>query len=133
MKRRESEFQTRLNRWAKAHWSFGSALVECKVSRGKSLPFSAVSDKQERNLLQASTGFFNYTFSDYDRMGTPADCVFLDGVGGAEGYVAVQFWRPRNKEFFLIPISEWINEKETSSRKSITEERLKELGFSFVF
>ena len=136
MKRRESEFQTRLNRWSKHFWKtlprdeFGSALVECKVSKTKSLAYSAVSDKQVRNLTLANEGFFNHTFSDFDRMGTPADCVFLHE---SNAFVAIQFWRPRNKEFFLIPIQEWITEVETSDRKSLTECRARDIGHKFTF
>lgn len=126
MKRRESEFSTKFGRWAKYNWDAekNPAYFEYKVSRTSSLPFSEVSAKQNTNLQLKK---FYHKFSDFDRMGTPFDAVFFCG----KGYVVIQYYRPRNKEFFIIPIDTFLKEKEISDRKSLTEQRAKEIGSSF--
>ena len=121
MKRRESEFSTKFAKWAYYEWPDNdNAYFELKVSRTSSLPFDAVSDKQNNNLYIRK---FIHKFSDFDRMGTPFDMVCFCG----KGYVVIQYYRPRNKEFFIIPIDIFLKEKETSDRKSLTEIRAREL------
>ena len=125
MKRRESEFQTKFSKWAYYRWPDNSAAYfELKVSRTTSLPFSAVSDKQVDNL---GIRKFVHKFSDMDRLGTPFDMVCFCGTG----YVVIQYYRPANKEFFIIPINVFLKEKETSDRKSLTEERAREIGTAY--
>jgi penicillin-binding protein-related factor A (putative recombinase) len=124
MQRRESTFATEFSKWQKYNWPADKpAYWEFKVSRTKSLPFSEVSDKQKTNLQLKR---LYHKFSDYDRMGTPFDAVSFAG----KGYVVIQFWRPRNKEFFIIPVDKWVQEVDNSqsNKKSITEERAREIG-----
>lgn len=123
MKRREAEFATKFGRWAKHNWK-DNAYFEYKVSRTSSLPFDEVSEKQCLNLQNKK---FYWKFSDFDRMGTPFDAVMFFG----KGYVVIQYYRPRNKEFFIIPIDVFLKEKESSNRKSLTEDRARELSGSF--
>lgn len=106
-----------------------SAYFELKVSRTTRLPFSAVSSKQNINLKIRK---FVHKFSDFDRMGTPFDAVCFCG----KGYVVIQYWRPGNKEFFIIPIDVFLNEKETSTANrvmSLTEERARQIGQTCFF
>lgn len=126
MIRREAQFATKFARWAKANWPVETkpAYFEYKVSLSSSLPFSEVSEKQYFNLQIKK---FYFKFSDYDRMGTPLDAVMFCG----QGYVVIQYYRPRNKEFFIIPIDIFIKEKETSERKSLLEDRARELSGSY--
>lgn len=125
MKRRESEFSTKFSKWAYYEWpDKDNAYFELKVSRTTSLPFSAVSDKQNSNL---GIRKFVHKFSDYDRLGTPFDMVCFCG----KGYVVIQYYRLRNKEFFIIPIDIFLKEKEFSDRKSLTEDRARELSTSY--
>jgi hypothetical protein len=122
MKRREAEFGTKFGKWAYHEWpDKDNAYFELKVSLTDSLPFSAVSDKQVNNL---GIKKFVHKFSDFDRMGTPFDMVCFCG----KGYVVIQFYRPGNKEFFIIPRVTFLQEKEVSARKSLTETRARELG-----
>lgn len=126
MIRREAQFATKFSHWAKANWPVETkpAYFEYKVSRTSSLPFSEVSEKQYFNLQIKK---FYFKFSDYDRIGTPFDAVFFCG----KGYVVIQYYRPRNKEFFIIPIDIFIKEKDSSKRKSLTEDRARELSGSY--
>lgn len=125
MKRRESEFATAASKWLKYYWDpvKNPAYFEYKVTHKGALAFNAVSEKQYFNLQLKK---FYYKFSDYDRLGTPFDSVFFSGCG----YVVVQYYRPRNKEFFIIPIDIFIQERDSSKRKSLTEERAREIGMS---
>lgn len=126
MIRREAQFATKFSHWAKANWPVETkpAYFEYKVSLSSSLPFSEVSEKQYFNLQIKK---FYFKFSDYDRMGTPLDAVFFCG----QGYVVIQYYRPRNKEFFIIPIQTFLKEKDSSARKSLTEERAREIGQAY--
>lgn len=126
MQRRESEFAVKFSHWAKANWNVkeNPAYFEYKVSRTTSLPFSEVSEKQYNNL---QINKFYFKFSDYDRMGTPFDAVFFCGVG----YVVIQYYRPGNKEFFIIPVNTFIKERDSSNRKSLTEDRAREISGSY--
>jgi len=124
--KREAEFATKFSHWARANWDVKNnpAYFEYKVSLTNSLPFSAVSEKQYANL---QINKFYFKFSDFDRMGTPFDAVFFCG----KGYIVVQYYRPRNKEFFIIKIEDFLIEKDSSNRKSLTEDRAREIGVTY--
>ena len=125
MQRRESEFTTKFKRWVYHEWTDDQpAYFELKVSREKSIPFGAVSDKQNLNLKIRK---FVHKFSDFDRMGTPFDMICFTG----NGFVVIHYYRPRNKEFFIVPIDDFLKEKASSSRKSLTEDRARELFGSY--
>lgn len=133
MQKREAEFQTRLNKWMKYHieaLGLNAFWLEAKVSRTNSIPFSAVKDHQERSLKQAEEGYMYHKFSDAMRMGTPCDAIYTYKVGGI---IALQYWKPQEKTFYLIPYKAWVKEKESSNRKSLTEERAREIGIICCF
>lgn len=126
MKRREAEFTTKFFRWVRYMWPDNlPAYWELKVSRTTSLPFSAVSDKQLANLQIKK---FSHKFSDYERNGTPFDGITFCG----QGYVVVYYYRPRNKLFYIIPIEDFLKEKETSRRKSLLEARADQIGQRYL-
>lgn len=125
MNRLEAKFQTKFTRWLKYRWVPSNAHFELKVARTDSLPFSAVSKKQKINLRLAQNKF-NYTYSDFDRNGTPFDCSF---VGPAKCFVVVQYNKSKNKEFFLCPIDAFLAEESHSDRKSLTEDRARDICF----
>jgi len=128
MQRRESIFQTKFSKWAFHRWPDDiPAYFELKASKENelSIPFNAVSEKQNTNLKVRK---FTHKFSDFDRMGTPFDMVVFCGTG----YVVLYYHRRANKEFFIIPIDTWLTEKETSKRKSLLESRAKEIGSTYL-
>ena len=125
MKRREAEFASKFSRWAKHYWRDDDpAYFEYKVSLTKSLPFNSVSDKQYANLQIHK---FYHKFSDFDRMGTPFDAVLFCGTG----YVVFQYYEPRNKEFFIMKVQDFIKERDLSGRKSLTEDRARQVAMSY--
>ncbi len=131
MIKREAKFQTNFGRWVHYKWDkTRNAHFELKVARNGSLPFSAVSDKQKGNLVRALKWFF-HKYSDFSRFGTDFDCTF---VGPAESFVVVQYEKDTsNKEFFLCPIDVFKKEENTSERRSLTEDRAREICKSEVF
>ena len=127
MQRLEAKFVTKHMKWMLHEWPDDmGAYLEHKVARTNSLLFSAVSEKQRRNLNKKK---FIHKFSDFDRLGTPLDAVCFCG----KGYVVIQYHKPGNKEFFMIPIITFLLEEKTSVRKSLTEDRAREISIPNLF
>jgi hypothetical protein len=127
---KEKDFQTKFNKWLMHNWSVGgvSGAFELKLEKGKSLPFSAVKDHQERALSLAKHHGLVYKIPDGNFEQKPFD-VFI--LSQAAAFVVLQFYRHGQKEFIMINIDNWLKEKATSKRKSLTEERAKEIGTTF--
>ncbi len=127
---REKDMQTIFTRWVSKNRPAFSTAWELKITKVGRLPFSAVADHQKINLLKvvnlgkyykipdmASTDGFTST--------KPFDCFLIKG----EAYVVAWFYKPRaRREFIFIDIITFLNEEKTSTRKSLTEARAKELG-----
>lgn len=122
MEKREQKFTTRFKKWLDAKW-WGSDVLywEAKVAVGDSLPFSAVSPKQNDNLDRAENAGFNFKFSDFDRMGTPFDGIWCAPRVGVS-YVVVYF--EGDKVFYMIPAERWLEWPKEVKRKSVTREML---------
>lgn len=101
---------------------------EAKICKEKSLPFSAVADHQWRNLYHtkhASTPI-NFKISDFSPEQKPFDGFQLFQTNA---YIVIFWYQHRgDKRFTMIDIDDWLNEVNTSSRKSITFERASEIG-----
>lgn len=102
-----------------------TAAVEVKVAKGRSIPFDALAEHQERALLLANTTCIYHKISDTGAMygELPFDGFVLCNV---PAYVSV-IW-PR-KGTTLIRISDWISERDISERKSLTFERASEIAY----
>jgi len=127
MVKREAKFTAKFHRWLKYKWPNGiPAYFEIKSSKEKelSISFDSVSEKQLNNLQVKK---FVYKFSDFDRMGTPLDMVCFSG----KGYVVLYYYRRNNKEFFIIPIDVFLKEKDSSIRRSLTEDRARQLSLPY--
>lgn len=122
---KESERTTLFLKWAKARKN-ETFVAEAKISKGNSLPFNAVKPHQEAALYAASHGLMNYKISDFSPEQKPFD---LFQVHRVPAYVVI-FWyiKNRDKRMSLIPIDNWLKEKETSNRQSLTYERSCEIG-----
>jgi penicillin-binding protein-related factor A (putative recombinase) len=123
----EANFQTLFSRWAKYNIDKSMAF-ELKLEKGKSLPFSAVMEHQLIALKLAKHGKLIHKIADGIAGGQkPFDCFTLAGV---PAYVVIMFYRRAQKEFYMIDVDVFINEKETSDRKSLTDQRAKEIGIT---
>jgi hypothetical protein len=77
----------------------------------------------------AKEGSFVYKVPDEGLAPKPFDIFALHKV---PAYVAVVFYTRGVKEFFLIDIDNWIKEKDSSPRKSLTLDRIREISSRFV-
>lgn len=119
----------------RSHLPSQTEVYELKICKGSSMPFNQLQEHQEKALLQASqTGLFHkitdqpwikdrpYTFTSKK----PFDCFALVGV---KAFVVVWYYHIRQAKVFIkIPIEEFIKERETCGRKSLTEQRAMEIG-----
>lgn len=125
----EKDFQTAFNKWLKYNWTTTSAF-ELKATPEGSLPFDAVQEHQEHALLAVKHAFMVYKIPDDSIGQKPFDDIFMADAGA---YVVIRF-RSKDrgrKEFTMIDIDKWKNERETSDRKSLTVQRAQEIGRTF--
>jgi len=125
----EQKFHTQAMRWLKhnMHYFPKSFLIESKVVRRgkKSFPYSELSEKEERLLLRACSTGVIHTHSDYGGMGTLCDGSVICG----NGFIFMKWIIPRNKEFFVFEIKKFIEHRDKSKRKSLTEEEAREICY----
>lgn len=119
----EKHFQTEFNKWCK-HFIRTTSVFELKISKGKSLPFNAVKEHQVHALSMARHKHLVYKIPD-DSLGQKPFDSFC--IVESQAYVVIMF-RAKNREFVMIDIDDWLEEQTKSTRKSITEERAKEIG-----
>ena len=123
----EQRFTTELQKWMRANKQLlpRAYAWEVKVSTDdNALPFDAVQEHQIYALEIAKWQCFVYKFSDLDRMQKPCDGVTISGAG----FLIFHWARKGNKNFYIIDIDVFINEKETSKRKSLTESKAREIA-----
>lgn len=133
----EKNMQTFWSTHVKTHLPLATEVYELKICKGTSLPFESVQEHQAKALLDAETGGMYYKIPDQPvswgadspirfAAKKPFDCL---AIVGARGFVVVWFYHERQKKVFIkIPIQTFLHEKEISTRKSLTEQRAKEIG-----
>lgn len=121
---KEKSFQTQFGHWLKANYSHSGAF-ELKSARGKSLPFSDVQPHQEQALWHVKHKSIYHKIPDVGYQ-NPFDCLVLSK---ADAYVVVRFG---SGKWYMIDIDAWIEERNSSKRKSITEERAQEIGLHIL-
>lgn len=129
LKKDEQKFFTEAMRWLKYNMRFfpRSFLIEAKVVRRgkKSFPYNELSEKEERLLLRACKTGIIHTHSDYGGMGTLCDGSVICG----NGFIFMKWIRPGNKEFFVFQINKFIEHRDKSKRKSLTEEEARDIAY----
>jgi len=115
----EATFTTQFNHWlVRQNFPF-SAVFELKITKSKSLPFTAVQPHQARSLRAAKRGRLIYKIPDVGLGQKPFDCFHLYQT---KAFVVVFFYRPRQyNKFYLIDIDDFCNLKDSCGRKSLTE------------
>lgn len=103
---------------------FGNVAFELKITKLGYLNFDRVKPHQIRNLRLAKKRLI-WKIPDDSRGEKPFDCFQLRN---AEAYIVIMYYKRGQKEFVVIEVDTFVNEKETSTRKSLTEERAKEIG-----
>ncbi len=127
-KYQEKDFQTDFGRWI----HHGDALLassgfELKVTATDSIPFSDVREHQIDALMAAKTSRMFWKIPDDSMAAKPFDCFLLVA---SSAWVVVMFrCRERGqKEFFLFDVEVWVAERKRSVRRSLTEERARQIG-----
>lgn len=121
MQKREANFTILFRHWLKAN-PMRSSAFELKQTRTDSLAFNKI---QEHQLiaLQAAKGEHGllHKISDESSGFKPCDLVYLRASGA---YVVIKY--PRS--FSIIDVDGFIIERDISFRKSLTEERAKQIA-----
>lgn len=127
--KREQKITTKIGKKIKyliknKKWKYGNISIEAKSARDSksAIPFSAISEKQWRNVSYKS---LVHKFSDFSRMGTPYDMIVVSE--GLEGY----FFMCWGNEVYMIEYSKLYEEKFVLKRSSLTKERAGEIGELF--
>lgn len=133
----EREMQTLFKHWIANNPPAKASVYELKLEKTGRLSFDRVYDHQVAGLRQAKYKGVYHKIADQPaafiggkRMHfggkKPFDCLFLKGL---EAYVVVMFYKPKQtKVIYFIDIDRWVEEKETSERKSLTEDRAREIS-----
>lgn len=119
--KREANFGKQFRAWVKAQPKLRSAAFELKQTTGTSLPFSAVQEHQICALQAVKTSGLLYKAPDDSRGIKPFDFFYLKH---APAYVVIKY--PQG--FVVIDVDIFCDEKERSTRKSLTWERSLELA-----
>jgi len=129
MKKDEQAFHTQVMKWLKhnLHYFPKSFLIETKVVRRdkKSFPYSELSEKEERLLVRARRGSVLHTHSDLGALGTLCDGSVISG----NGFIFLKWIRNHNKEFFVMEILPFLEHRNKSKRKSLTEDEAREIAY----
>lgn len=133
----EKNFQTLFKHWLANNPPKKSCVYELKLEKKGSIAFDRVYDHQVAGLRQAKHKGLYHKIADTPmswqgatpmRFGKPKpfDCLFLKGL---EAYVVIMFYKPHQlKEMIFIDIDKWVEEKESSERRSLTVDRAKEIA-----
>ncbi len=122
----EKDFQTEFNKWAKIIYR-RNGVFELKHSKGNSIPFEAVKPHQVSALYAAKHGILAYKIPDDSYAQKPFDSFCLSGV---PAFVVLMF-NGKAKHFYMIEIETWMQTKQNSERKSITEEQASIIGSKY--
>lgn len=114
----ERQHTAKVLKWARDNIPHSCA-VEVKLARGRSISFSVLVEHQEHALTQVTGNGICFKIPDVGYQ-NPFDGFTLKNE---MAYVAIIF----SPKIYYIPIWRWVEERESSSRKSLTEERAKVL------
>jgi len=118
----EKDFQTDFNKWCKYIYR-RTAAFELKLTKAKSLPFSAVKEHQENALFRVKHNGLIHKIPDAGFQ-NPFDSFMLFAENA---YVVIMF-EAKNTDFVMIDIDTWIQEKQRAHRASLTADRAGEIG-----
>ena len=123
---KEKDFQTLWTKYVRAHWDKGTVAFELKICKTGSLSFDRVEEHQIEALKKSKHKILFHKISDMSLNAKPFDCFVLQD---SLAYVVVLFYEEdQEKTAYLIDIDQFIQEKESSIRKSLTEERARQIA-----
>lgn len=131
---KEANMQSLFKMWLGCNMPKVTTVYELKIEKGKAMLFNRVADHQIVGLRQAKYAGLYYKLPDTLAMGAgmrfnikkPFDTMVITK---AEAYLVVMFYEPKkNKTCYFIDVDDFIKEKAESPRKSLTEERAREIS-----
>jgi hypothetical protein len=127
LQKREADFTLTFRHWLKANRdSFGCAAFELKQTRSCSLPFSDVQEHQIDALLAAKSGQgILYKAPDDSRGIKPFDLFYLKA---SDAFIVIKY----PGYFFIIDVHRFIEERDSSDRKSLTSLRAMQIANTSV-
>lgn len=124
MIKRESKFTSLFRHWLKSSPMY-SAAFELKQTRTNSISFAAVKEHQLHALKAAKGEGILYKGPDDTAGFKPFDLFYLRH---ANAWVVIKY----PKAFFIIDVEMFMHEKALSSRKSLTDQRAREICMTAV-
>jgi len=123
----EAEFQSNFTRWVKSRYKGRSTAFELKLSKTKSLPFSAFYPHQLEALHKVKYESLSYKIPDVGYGQKPFDMFHL---AWAQAYIVVMYWQPGVRHFYLVDIQDYLNHigQDAKKKKSLREEDAARLG-----
>lgn len=127
----ESDAQSRFTKWIRQGNYNQSAAFELKLAKGNSaLSYSSFQPQQLPMLHKAKHGCVYKKLSDLDPSLKPFDCL---QICNSDAYIiAVWYHERKTLTAYWIDIDKFLEEQSSSSRKSITEQRAKELATKII-
>lgn len=101
---------------------------EAKITKTNTLSLNCLADHQEEKLLEAERAMA-HKIADVGRAKKPFDGIV---VYKATSIVVAIFYKPRATVVYEIYARDFLKEKYTSGKKSITKERAEELCFNIM-
>lgn len=123
----EADLQTRFTRFLKKNINFTLA-YELKITQTNRLPFARLADHQKLALLQVKNKTLCYKIPDVGISQKPFDGFCLNGCPSVVG---VMFYRPGEKNVYLIDIEDYLEEAKGKS-KSLTQEVADKIAWRIV-
>lgn len=124
---RESSYYAKINKYYTKN-ARTTIAWEAKFTKGSSIPFSDLQPHQEEKLLEAErvlahkepdVGIHKKSFDGYV-------------LFHACSYFIAIFYKPGGTVLYEIPIRDFIKEKYSSDRKSLTQDRARELASAII-
>lgn len=134
----EKNFQSLFTAWMRDNSPPCTSVFELKLEKGASIAFARLYDHQVEALRKAKNegmyhkisdvasraagkeGFFRFTKPK------PFDCMF---IRDARAYIVLLFYEPRRpKQMLFVDIDDWVRERDSSTRKSLTKVRAVEIA-----
>lgn len=117
---KEKNFQVKFGHWVKENFH-ETAAFELKSVKSSSCPFNAVQDHQIEALLHAKHKLLYHKIPDVGFQ-NPFDCFILVKCSS---FIVIRYG---SGNWYMIDIDAFINERDSSLRKSLTEERAQKLS-----
>jgi len=126
MKKREARLTTIFGKYLEISKPPLYGYYELKQTTKESLSFSSVEDHQYQKLKAVQEHGFRWKHSDVDPRQKAMDYQFTPPL---TSYIVIR-WKD---VFTMITYDEFVHEKNTSSRKSITKDRALQIASKIVF